>query len=128
MRERLIELLLADVSCGKDGHGDCSMCEYESAENECVKYLATRLADHLLANGVIVPPSQPGSEVFFAGLESGEILRGELISYSLDAKNLWFYCRYDYGLNYWHLHGDFGVKVFLTREEAEQALKRGVQT
>ena len=81
------------------------------------------MIDYLLANGVIVPPCKVGTKVYFAGRDSGECLNGNLVSYCLDAAHLWFNCHYDCGLNYWHPIEDFGKTVFLTKEEAEQALK-----
>lgn len=84
------------------------------------------IADYLLANGVIAPPVKVGTEVFFVAEWDNDVYRvikGTLISYSLDAKSLWFNCRYDCGLNYWHPINDFGERVFSTKEEAEKALK-----
>ncbi len=54
MRNRLIELLTDEVECNKGGHGDCSMCEYRYADKECEKHISGLVADHLLANDVIV--------------------------------------------------------------------------
>lgn len=98
-RERLIELL-----------ADVGLTHYDT------------IADHLLANGVIVPPCKVGQKVYFAGFDSGVCLNGSLVSYCLDAAHLWFNCHYDCGLNYWHPIEDFGKTVFLTKEEAEKAL------
>lgn len=94
----------------------------QNAVGGCAKHWAEVIADHLLANGVIVPPCKVGVNVYFAGLGRGECLCGELKSYCLDS-HLWFNCHYDGGLNYWHPIEDFGTRVFLTKEEAEQALK-----
>lgn len=89
---------------------------------------AQTVADHLLANGVIVPPCKVGQKVYFAGFDSGVCLNGSLVSYCLDAAHLWFNCHYDCGLNYWHPIEDFGKTVFLTQEEAKKALaERGKQ-
>lgn len=109
MRDRLIELI--------------SQVQYMGG-------LEGRLADYLLANGVIVPPCKVGQTVFFytcvcgeVGKEKFDILEGEVISFSLQREGLWAYCRYKCGLTYWHLvEKDFGKEVFLTREEAEKAL------
>lgn len=83
------------------------------------------LADYLLKYGVIAPPCKVGVEVYFAAKERDRIFKGELISFSLDAAHFWFFCRYYCGLSLWHQVEDFGKTVFLTREEAEQALKGG---
>lgn len=89
------------------------------------------IVECLLDNGVIVPPCKVGQTIFFytcvcdkEGEEKFDILEGEVISFSLPKEGLWGYCRYKCGLTYWHLvEKDFGKTVFLTREEAEQALK-----
>ena len=108
MRDRLIELL-----------GDYLYSE--------------QIADHLLKNGVIVPPCKVGDKVFFVDMmcdEEGEeklgMSIGEVVSFSMQKEGLWAYCRYEDGLTYWHLVADeFGKTVFLTREEAEAKLKEG---
>ena len=66
MRDRLIELLTTDVECTKDGHGDCSMCEYQCADDKCTKYLSKIIADFLLASGVIVSPCKMGRMTFLS--------------------------------------------------------------
>lgn len=111
MRERLIELIQDSVF-------------------GCARHWAEVIADNLLANGVIVPPCKVGQTVFFytcvcdkEGEEKFDILEGELISFSLQKEGLWAYCRYKCGLTYWHLIEDFGKCLFITREEAEKALK-----
>ena len=87
---------------------------------------SVRLADHLLANGVIVPPCKVGDTVWWSDTEFEELLKGEIVSFSLQKEGLWAYCRYNGGLTYWHLVSDyFGKTVFLTREEAEKALRGG---
>ncbi len=46
-REKLIELLGADT-CKKE----CEDCKYCANPEECIEYLKTSMADHLIANGV----------------------------------------------------------------------------
>lgn len=84
--------------------------------------LPEEIASYLLANGVIVPPCEVGSEVYFADHENKSAWYGNLVSYSLDAAHLWFNCHYKCGLNMWYPIEDFGKTVFLTREEAEAAI------
>ena len=118
MRDRLIELLKESS-------------QYIKEQDSLIE----RIADHLIANGVIVPPCKVGQTIFFytcvcdkEGEEKFDILEGEVISFSLPKEGLWGYCRYKCGLTYWHLvEKDFGKTVFLTREEAEQALKGGAE-
>lgn len=111
MRDRLIELII-QASEGVTTHcvGDCEFC-------------ADKIADHLLSEGVIVPPCKVGSEIYFADHENKSGWDGNVVSFSLDAAHLWFNCHYKCGLNMWHPIEDFGKTVFLTRELAEEALK-----
>jgi hypothetical protein len=75
-------------------------------------------------------PCAVGDTVFWVtkscdenGRENSAIHEGTIISFSLQNDGLWFYCRYKYGLTFWHKIGYFGKTVFLTKEEAEKALK-----
>lgn len=89
------------------------------------KNILEQKADHLLDNGVIVPPCKVGAEVFYVHEICDEYLdisKGEVISFSLQKEGLWVYCRYEDGLTYWHLVEEFGIELFLTREEAEAKL------
>ena len=120
MRDRLIELIR------KIPYGVSVGVKFE-------QYFCELVADHLLANGVIVPPCKVGQTVFFytcvcdkEGEERFDILEGEVVSFSLQKEGLWGYCRYKCGLTYWHLvEKDFGKEVFLTREEAKAKMKGG---
>lgn len=59
-RERLIELFMqADAKC--DGMKQCEGCVGFGEGANCVDYL---IVDHLLANGVIVPPCKVGDTVY----------------------------------------------------------------
>lgn len=121
MRNRLIELL------NKKYDHFCDQCGVNKDS-----HYTDSLADYLLANGVIVPPCKVGDKIFFVhdmcdenGKEYVEISNGWCVSFSLDG--LWMYCRYEGGLTMWHhIANDLGTVVFLTKEEAEQALKGGV--
>lgn len=76
-------------------------------------------------------PCMPGSRVFWVtgscnedGDEILDIYEGEVVSFSVQKEGLWAYCRYDNGLTYWHVVGEyFGREVFLTREAADKKLK-----
>lgn len=54
LRQRLAELLLTDNECDKDGHGDCSRCEYRYANDKCAKYITRIIVEFLIANGVTI--------------------------------------------------------------------------
>lgn len=117
MRDRLIELIdeYTDQLCARDIH------QADFAE---------KFADHLLAEGVIVPPCKVGHKAFCLfetcdeqGKEKTRISEGVVVSFSLQEEGLWAYVRYKSGLTYWHIvEKDFGKCVFLTRSKAEKAL------
>lgn len=82
-----------------------------------------QLADHLLANGVIVPPCKVGDKVYFIYCHNGKKV-GEATVEEI--------YRGDGGFAY-HLCSDYTYfdvqeeEVYLTKEEAEQALKGGAE-
>ena len=81
------------------------------------------LAEHLLANGVIVPPCKVGGTVFFVGHISGAIPNfiydDTITKIGVTTRGV----MHERGVDF----ADFGKTVFLTREEAERALKGGAQ-
>ena len=106
-RDRLIELI-------------------QCAVNGCARHWAEIIADHLLANGVIVPPCKVGDTVWFdtykksgtvsLGIQPHKVDRIDVICV-VGEKEL-----VETKLHDWY----FGDSVFLTREEAEQALKESM--
>lgn len=111
MREKLVELLI------KYG----------------VTWYTCELADYLLRNGVVVLPCNVGDELYV--LTSDSPLGYE----KTKCKKITIGCRKgsrcakisapcvcdDWGSATWELYPkDFGVKVFLTKEEAEKVLER----
>lgn len=110
MRERLIEILKGFRT---------PICEGLNAKLPDVD----AIADYLLANGIIVPFAECGTDIYGAfEWETEYVFDGTLVSYSIQIDGLWFYCHYSNGLNMWHKIEDFGKTVFLTKEEAEKAL------
>lgn len=118
MRDRLIKLILntpvLKFPSGSRAQGKI----YQTAQN---------LADHLLANGVIVPPCKVGDTVYF--LPQEEILEATVINIEVNYytnPQMWLtieYCLYH--RNHYKTRIDLmlGKVVFLTKEEAEKALK-----
>lgn len=118
MRKRLIELMqkrFAELI--KDG--DWTFGE-----------MLTNVADHLLANGVIVPPCKSGDTVYvvsryYAG--DWEVYKCDIDTITIYENNTFISCvandvrfgKINFGLNV----SEIGKTVFLTKEEAEQALK-----
>lgn len=117
MRDRLIELIKDSLK--------------KHIGKSCL--LAENITDDLLASGVIVPPCKVGDKIFFVhdmcdenGKEYVEISNGWCVSFSLDG--LWMFVRYEGGLTMWHcIANDLGTTLFLTKEEAEKALKGGAE-
>ena len=104
MRDRLIELIQASV----DG---------------CAHHWAKVIADHLLANGVIVPPCKIGDTVFVIPTpENGrnEIEEMKCLGFEISAPcpvvNLFDWKNKLYQPSFER----FGVSVFLTVEEAQR--------
>ena len=123
MRDRLIELLEAE----------CGFSRYMTDDERRAK-----LADHLLANGVIVPPCKVGDTVYrivkmgtgihykqigrcgightqgYKIVPCEEKIKRFIRSVTVTKNNLFDICE------------NFGKTVFFTREEAEKALKGDV--
>ena len=117
MRDRLIELLCsAPLGC-------------RTFEQQYYKSTITKIADFLLANGIIVPPCKVGDTAYVVDYTR---LGNMIFECEIEEISHFSYGTYYY-LN-WGLHiprfkacqeDSFGKTVFLTREEAEQALKGG---
>lgn len=129
MRDRLIELIKATrEDCNKANCGYCGLAKFGGFP-DCED---KRLADHLLENGVIVPPYEIGAKVYVP-----------INSLSLPIPNAIYECEIQrYGLVAGGLvpiikvkkgsvtYGDIQTsldKLYASKEEAEQALKGGVQ-
>ena len=114
MRDRLKELL-------KD-----TLQEWEcDVSDDTVK----EICDHLIDNGVIVPPCKVGDKAYhLTGIDTREeldltdVFEGKVCSISKQEDALWIYCRYNNGLTYWYTESDIGRKLFLAKEEVEKAL------
>ena len=78
------------------------------------------IADHLLANGVIVPPCKVGDKVYRIA-KDGKTITEEQIS----QVNLEFTIDNGTGIKdvWWLKDYNIGVTTFLTKEEAEEKLK-----
>ena len=117
MRDRLVELIQNSV----DG---------------CASYWAELIADHLIANGVIVPPCKVGDKVycintFFQNDTRINVCEVDAIHIT-SGKNKFGHKKPSYALvrdtNMKQLSSriyfeNFGKTVFLTKEQAEQKLK-----
>lgn len=112
MRDRLIELL-TDRIPKTDNPLRCVADE-----------LVERVADYLLANGVIVPPCKVGDKIYrvvydWEGCKT--VSEWELVKLEAYVEEVGFIDDSDN----WIAVDDIGKTIFLTREEAEQALQEG---
>lgn len=113
-RERLIEILLDGVTFTD---------EYKNPARMQAEYTA----DHLLANGVIVPPVNVGQIVYVVD----RYYTSEWEIYECEVDSLTTYKTHTFmelvSVKYHFTFGVetsfVGVEVFLTKEEAEEALK-----
>ena len=113
-RERLIDIL--DCLCVKTDGNNALYFTYEESE---------KLADYLIENGVIVPPVKVGATVYCTDSYRHLIKPLEIIGFEFNYKKriCKYYCS---GRDYtpaWFKPAEMGKTVFLTREEAEKALK-----
>ena len=128
MRDRLIELM-CKVKC--KGDEDFGNCPYRS-NGRCSKVQRLEMCslfaivDHLLDEGVIVPPCKLGQTVYVLQLREIYECRVNEICISAGNNNVVVLDRFingflirRYGAEYFNA---FGKTVFLTKEEAEKAL------
>ena len=82
---------------------------------------AEQLADHLLSNGVIVPPCKVGDWVYEV---SNIILKRQVVCFEIDKGKMYASIMSDNGYEEYYVETDlFGEDIFLTHKQAEQALK-----
>ena len=108
MRDRLIELL-----------DECIEAEFPWDHNGDI-------ADYLLANGVIVPPCKVGDMVWFIRKD----IKSEIIETNVEKvvlKHGGLYIKLGCNAMYETTCNSIGKTVFLTKEEAERALKEREQ-
>lgn len=106
MRERLIELI--------------SQVQYMGG-------LESKLADHLIANGVILPPCKVGQALWFIRTNGSNAKIIETDVEKIVLKHGGLYIKLSCNAMYETSCNSIGKTVFLTREEAEKALKEREQ-
>ena len=87
---------------------------FKTFENQYYKSTISKIADHLIANGVILSPVDIGKTVYKVS-RIGKIVSLNVVNYDCDVITS------PYDLISFN---SFGKTVFLTREEAEKALER----
>lgn len=115
MRDRLIGLIMNAPKLPITIGGRAQGKTYQTAGN---------IADHLLANGVIVPPVRVGGNMYT--LNRGRVKEWKVCFCGLNSQGELKFHLADEGFKTLIEVWDFGIgkTVFLTREEAEQALLR----
>lgn len=122
MRDRLVNLINQDncpspFMCSNE-------CKYAHLKNCC----GDRLADHLIENSVIVPPCELGSEIYMLVTRHTKSFEWENKKMILQNNQHTFIKKTTFTKsNFFKVIEQFGKTVFLTKEEAEQKLKGGVQ-
>ena len=126
MRDRLIEIFKkTDYNIFPNSTVNANLA------NQFSDYALNDIVDKLLKNGVIVPPCKVGDVVYFAvdDYHDSAVIDGIHIT---EQGVLFTWVQYEVGYELtecWD-EGEFNIEdigktVFLTREEAEQALKGG---
>lgn len=116
-RDRLIELVGTVQSIGVKYTHEETASSMGFRENE-------KLADHLLANGVILPLCKVGDTVYTRYGYSFKIEKIEV----LEDRKIIFRCGNDGTDDYMAFYDfEIGTDVFLTEQEAREALKGGAK-
>ena len=123
-RDRLIELI---VYADTDDSYECKLCTKDDVS--CRECGASKLADHLLANGVIVPPCKVGDYiwlVFTPKYPANPNDYGKWFMQQDGVQRIIFGAK-GLSIETWNMGTipakELGKKIFLTKEEAEAKLK-----
>jgi len=111
MRDRLKELL---VDCQ---HNYDKEVVSAIAEQRPFKHETAFFADHLIANGVILPPCKVGDTVFMVGVITQQITTHKVVGINYSEDGLFLLTD---SFTVVSVAQQLGKTVFLTREEAEK--------
>jgi hypothetical protein len=111
-RERLIELIHMGIEYAR-----------RQMQDEGVDFAYVDVADHLLANGVIVPPVAVGQPVWFIPPTAHKPMIAETEIDKVVLKRGGLYIKLAFNAMYETSCKSIGKTVFLTKEDAEKALK-----
>ena len=117
MRDRFVELL-QKRSCFYNKskcNGRCSICDYVTIDDDDID----NLADYLLVNSVVALPCKVGDGVYQT--DGVNIYENEVCEISLSKRAVIYYTENAVAFDETAL----GKSIFLTKEEAERALKGG---
>ena len=134
MRDRLMleeSEKMCEYCCNFDKehiHPDCTaLCKLTMTLAYAEDYGGNCMFYNVPKEQIIVPPCKVGDTVYFVELDEDckyYVDKGRVYAISQNENTLWLSVRYLSGLRYDHTSDDFGKTVFLTREEAESALKK----
>lgn len=124
MKDKLMELLLADAVCSTGDTGECDSCEYCYNEDACYKRMSSCIADNMLANNVVVLPVKPGDAVYT--ISRGKIKEWTVYYLGMNTRNQFSFNFHDKNLQNSRMacDEDLGETVFLTKEDAEKLLRK----
>ena len=81
--------------------------------------------DKLLANGIIVPPCKVGDTVWCIIEGFNQVMEGRVRRFTVFDNFINVYCGINGYFEQVYMDKDFGKTVFLTKEAAEAALRKG---
>ena len=125
-RDRLIEIIRQGkdmTPCAKDNDYRCEGIKCADCESESI-------ADHLLANGVIVPPCKVGDKVWWLTTANWQQTEWKIVEVKVSAiqqkADKSWKIRITHNSSVWEFKvEDIGTRYFLTKEEAEKKIKKG---
>ena len=85
--------------------------------------LAENIVDDIIGAGVIVPPVQVGATVYYTDSYRHLIKPLEIFGFDCTKRICKYYCSGEDYTPAWFNPAEIGKTVFLTREEAEKALR-----
>ena len=118
-KDRLIELIKQGVDqtpCNSNSDYDCEGVKCKDCESKSI-------TDHLLANGIIVPPCKVGKTVYCLVQGFENPLKATVNRITVQASGVVISCSVLGYFGQSYMATDFGKTVFLTKEEAEENLK-----
>lgn len=113
--ERLKHLLIYTPNCDNE----CSLCKYKYTDDKCEEHLSGIMADHLLSKGVVYPRCKVGDMVYCINQKDKRIFHSNIKYITITNKGLSYVTYWDSAYH----DEDFGEIIFLSEEEAEEALK-----
>jgi hypothetical protein len=123
MKDKLMELLLADVVCSTGDTGECDSCEYCYNEDACYKRMSLCIADNMIAKNVVVLPVKPRDIVYT--ISRGKIKEWIIYYVGMNTLGHFMFNFHDKDLQNSRsaCDEDIGETVFLTEEDAINELK-----